>query len=169
MSHKLISMKNLLKEIGIILMVVISLALVTNSLRPSGLRLIDTGIPIMQPAEANNPIRAIPLDKAIEKYKRWETLFVDARSYEDYMAGHIKGALNLPDYQFDEWIDDFLSRTDTDIEIITYCDGEDCSLGHNVAEKLYQLGFERVSYLVNGLTKWQESALPVVSQKIPGS
>ncbi len=169
MSHKLISMKSLLKEIGIILMVVIPLALVTNSLRPSGLRLIDTGIPIMQPAEANNPIRAIPLDKAIEKYKRGETLFVDARSYEDYMAGHIKGALNLPDYQFDEWIDDFLSRTDTDIEIITYCDGEDCSLGHNVAEKLYQLGFERVSYLVNGLTKWQESALPVVSQKIPGN
>ena len=167
--QQLISMNSLLKEIGIILMVVIPMALVTNSLRPSGLRLIDTGIPIMQPAEANNPIRAIPLDKAFEKYKRWETLFVDARSYEDYMAGHIKGALNLPDYQFDEWIDDFLSRTDTDIEIITYCDGEDCSLGHNVAEKLYQLGFERVFYLVNGLTEWQESALPVVSQKIHGS
>ncbi len=167
--QQLISMNSLLKEIGIILMVVIPLALVTNSLRPSGLRLIDTGIPIMQPAEANNPIRAITLDRAIEKYERGEALFVDARSYEDYLAGHVNGAMNLPDHHFDELIDDFLSRTDTDIEIITYCDGEDCSLGHNVAEKLYQLGFERVSYLVNGLTKWQESALPVVSQKIPGS
>lgn len=167
--QQLISMKSLLKEIGIILMVVIPLALVTNSLRPSGLRLIDTGIPIMQPVEANNPIYAIPLDKAIEKYKRGETLFIDARSYEDYIAGHIKGALNLPDHQFDEWIDDFLSRTDTDIEIITYCDGEDCFLGHDVAEKLYQSGFERVSCLVNGWTEWQESASPVVSQKIPGS
>jgi rhodanese-related sulfurtransferase len=161
--------KRLLKEIGIILMVVIPLALVTNSLRPSGLRLIDTVIPIMQPAEANNPIRAITLDKAIEKYERWEALLVDARPHEEYLAGHVKGALNLPDHQFDEWIDDFLSRTDPDTEIITYCDGEDCLLGHYVAEKLYQLGFERVSYLVNGWTKWQESASPVVSQKIPGS
>ena len=162
-------MKSLLKEIGLILMVVIPLALVTNSLRTSGLRLIDTGIPIMQPAEANNPIYAIPLDKAIEKYERGEALFIDARSHDDYLAGHIKGAMNVPDHQFDEWIDDFLSRTDTDIEIITYCDGEDCFLGHYVAGKLYRLGFERVSYLVNGWSEWQESASPVVSQKIPGS
>ncbi len=162
-------MKSLLKEIGIILMVVIPLALVTNSLRPSGLRLIDTEIPIMQPAEANNPICAITLDRAIEKYEHEEALFVDTRSHEDYLAGHVKGAINLPDRHFDELIDDFLSRTDTDVEIITYCDGKDCPLGHDVAEKLYQLGFERVSYLVNGLTKWQKSALPVVSQKIPGS
>lgn len=162
-------MKSLLKEIGIILMVVIPLALVTNSLRPSGLRLIDTGIQIMQSAEANNPICAITLDRAIEKYERGEALFVDARSYDDYLAGHVKGAMNLPDHHFDELIDDFLSKTDTDIEIITYCDGKDCLLGHYVAEKLYRLGFERVSYLVNGWTKWQESASPVVSQKIHGS
>ena len=162
-------MKSLLKEIGIILMVVIPLALVTNSLRPSGLMLIDTGIPIMQTAEADNPIRAITLDRAIEKYERGEALFVDTRSHEEYLAGHVKGAMNLPDHNFDEWIDDFLSRTDTDTEIITYCDGEDCTLGHDVAEKLYLLGLERVSYLVNGWTKWQESVSPVVSQKIPGS
>jgi rhodanese-related sulfurtransferase len=162
-------MKKLLKEIGIILMVVIPLALVTNSLRPSGLRLVDTGIPMMQTVDTNDPVCAIPLDRAIEKYEREEALFIDTRSHEDYLAGHIKGAINLPDHHFDEWIDDFLSRTDPDIEIITYCNGKDCSLGYDVAEKLYQLGFERVSYLVNGLTKWQESALPVVSQKIPGS
>ena len=162
-------MKSLLKEIGIILMVVIPLALVTNSLRPSGLRLIDAGIPIVQPVEANNTIYAITLDRAMEKYERGEALFVDARSHEEYLAGHVKGALNLPDYHFDEWIDDFLSKTDPDTEFITYCDGEDCFLGHHVAEKLYRLGFERVSYLVNGWTKWQESASPIVPQKIHGS
>ena len=162
-------MENLLKEIGIILIVVTPLALVTNSLRPSGIKLIDTGTPIMQPVEANDPIRAITLDRAIEKYERGEALFVDSRSHEEYLTGHVKGAMNLPDLHFDELIDDFLSRTDTDTEIITYCDGENCSLGHDVAEKLYQLGFERVSYLVNGWTKWQKSASPVVLQKIHGN
>jgi len=161
-------MKSLSKETGIILLVVIPLALVTNSLRPDGLRLIDTRTPIMQSVEANDPIRAIALDKAIEKCQRGEALFVDARSHEDYLAGHINGAINLPDHHFDEWIDDFLSRTDPDTEIITYCDGENCPQGRDLAEKLYQLGFERVSYLVNGRAKWQESALPVVSEKTPG-
>ena len=163
------NIKSLLKEISIILMVVIPLAIVTNSLRSDGLRLVDIGTPIMQPVEANNSVCAITLDKAIEKYERGEALFVDARSHEEYLAGHVKGALNLPDHHFDEWIDDFLFRTDPDTEIITYCNGEDCPLGHYVAEKLYQLGFERVFYLVNGWTEWQESASPVVSQKIPGS
>ncbi len=162
-------MKSLLKEIGIILMVVIPLAMITNGLRPGGLRLVGTGTLIAQPVKDNNPVRAITLGRAVEKYKSGKALFVDARSHEDYMAGHIKGALNLPDHHFDEWIDDFLSGTDPDIEIIAYCDGEDCSLGYDVAEKLYQLGFERVSYLINGWTEWQENELPVVSQKIPES
>lgn len=161
-------MKSLSKEIGIILAVVIPLALITNGLRPDGLSLVDTRTPVMQSVEANDPIQAIALDRAIEKYQRGEALFVDARSHEDYLAGHIKGSLNLPDHHFDEQIDDFLSRIDPDTEIIAYCDGEDCPEGHDLAEKLYQLGFERVSYLVNGWSKWQENALPVVSQKTPG-
>ena len=158
--------KNLLREIGIILMVVIPLALITNSLRSNSLRLFDIGTSIAQPVEDNNPVRTITLDKAIEKYESGETLFADARSHEDYMSGHIKGALNLPDHHFDEWIDDFLSETDPDTEIIAYCDGEDCSLGYNVAKKLYQLGFEKVFYLINGWTEWQENELPVVLEPV---
>jgi len=156
--------KSIFKEIIIVLIVVIPLALITNSLRSDGLNLFETRTLVLQPAGADSPVQAITLDKVIEKYRRGEEiLFVDARSLEDYVAGHIRGASNLPDHNFDEWIDAFLSRTNPDIEIIAYCDGEDCPQGHNVAEKLYQLGFEKVSYLTNGWDKWQENSLPIAT------
>jgi hypothetical protein len=74
--------------------------------------------------------------------------------------------LNLPDYLFDEYIDDFLSRLDTSMKIITYCDGEGYQLGFNVAEKLYQLGFERVFYLTNGWGGWQENSCQLTGKGI---
>lgn len=156
-------MKSIFKEIIIVLIVVIPLALITNSLRSNGLSLFDTRIPVVQPVETNSPVQAITLDEAIEKHRRGKALFVDARSLEDYLAGHIKDALNLPDHHFDEWIDDFLSGTDPDTEVIAYCDGEDCPQGRNVAEKLYQLGFTRASYLINGLSRWRENSMPIAT------
>ncbi len=153
-------LKSVLKETVIILMVVIPLALLANSLRPDGLDLFNIKAPVLHLVEANNSISAIPLDRAIEKYREGKTLFVDTRHPEGYLTGHISGALNLPDQLFDEYIDNFLSRADPDMEIVTYCDGEDCPLGFNVAEKLYQLGFERVFYLTNGWDRWQENSLP---------
>jgi rhodanese-related sulfurtransferase len=153
-------LKSVLKETVIILMVVIPLALLANSLRPDGLDLFNIKAPVFHQVEAHDSVRSIPLESAIEKYRSGKALFVDTRSPEEYLTGHISGALNLPDYLFDEYIDDFLSRVDTNMKIITYCDGEGCQLGFNVAEKLYQLGFERVFYLTNGWGGWQENSLP---------
>lgn len=155
--------KILFREIAIILMVVIPLALIINSLRSDGLNLFDTRISVVQPVEANSPVQVIALNKAIEKHRRGKALFVDTRSSEDYVAGHIKDALNLPDHYFDECIDAFLSSVDPDTEIIAYCDGEDCPQGRNVAEKLYQLGFMRSFYLISGLSRWRENSLPIVT------
>lgn len=156
-------MKGLFKEVAIILMVVIPLALISNSLRSDGLGLFDTSMPVGPPVETNGHVREIAMDKAIEKHRSVRALFVDTRSPEDYLAGHIRGALNLPDHHFDEWVGDFLSKTDPDTEVIAYCDGEDCPLGRNVAEKLCQLGFTRASYLTNGLSKWRENSLPIAT------
>jgi len=153
-------MKSILKETIIIIMVVIPIALLTNSLRPQGIPLFNIKAPVLNRVEARDSIRSIPLERAMERYRKGRTLFVDTRPPEEYLTGHIRGALNLPDYLFDEYIDDFLSRTEPDMEIVTYCDGEDCPLGFNVAEKLYQLGFERVFYLTNGWGRWQDNSLP---------
>ena len=48
-----------------------------------------------------------------------------------------------------------------DTPLITYCDGEACSLSHDLAGILKELGFEEVRVLVNGWTLWLENALPV--------
>ena len=45
--------------------------------------------------------------------------------------------------------------------IITYCDGENCELSHNLAKFLLDMGFTNVRILVNGWSKWQNADLPV--------
>ncbi|MCD6224502.1 MAG: rhodanese-like domain-containing protein, partial [Deltaproteobacteria bacterium] len=69
---------------------------------------------------------------------------------------HINGAVNLYEKEFDEFIDDFLSLRDPETQIITYCDGIHCSLGKELAEKLFSVGYNNVYYLKNGLTRWEE-------------
>jgi len=48
-----------------------------------------------------------------------------------------------------------------DTLIITYCDGENCDLSHELAIFLRDMGFPNVKVLVNGWTVWQEMNLPV--------
>lgn len=154
---------DILKEAAIILIAAISLSLITNGLRPDGLDIFSAGESTPHTVEVSGSVSTISLETAVDKYRNGSVLFVDARPPEDYAKGHIRGAVNLPGQLFDEWIDDFLARTDPSIEIIAYCDGADCHLGFNVAEKLYQLGFKRVSCLTNGWERWLENSLPVVT------
>jgi len=86
-------------------------------------------------------------------------ILVDARSSDDFTGKHISGALNLPDQEFDECIDNFLSTIQIHPEttIITYCDGAQCDLAKNLAKKLNLVGFNRAFYIKNGWSKWQEN------------
>jgi len=45
--------------------------------------------------------------------------------------------------------------------LVTYCDGEDCALSHDLAMFLKDLGYGDVRVLVNGWTVWQDAGLPV--------
>jgi rhodanese-related sulfurtransferase len=119
----------------------------------------------MSPITANrlsrdSPVTEIPMAEAWEKHEKGAVLFIDARSPEDFQAGHIKGAVNLPNQAFDEVFPELVEEIEKWGHLVTYCDGRDCVLGHALAEKLYQLGFKNVSYLVNGWTSWRERGLP---------
>ena len=45
--------------------------------------------------------------------------------------------------------------------IVTYCDGETCSLSEDLAKGLIAMGYQNVRVLPNGLTRWMEAGLPV--------
>lgn len=50
-------------------------------------------------------------------------VFIDARSPQEYRAGHIPGARNLPAFEFEGRSREVLKDLPEDARIITYCSG----------------------------------------------
>jgi rhodanese-related sulfurtransferase len=106
-----------------------------------------------------NTAREISFAKAKKLIKEKAAVIVDSRSNEDFQQGRIKGAVNLPNEQFDEYIDNFLQQADFETTIITYCNGKECDLAKKLAEKLQFIGFKNLFYIKNGLSRWKEDQL----------
>jgi rhodanese-related sulfurtransferase len=80
---------------------------------------------------------------------------IDVRSAEEYAAGHIPGAVNIP---FDQIVER-IGSVPTPHGVALYClVGPRARKGEAA---LLASGFERVLHIEGGLTAWQESGLPV--------
>lgn len=84
-------------------------------------------------------------------------ILLDVRSEEEYEAGHIPGAINVPYDQIAASLDSLESfRT---AEIVVYCrTGRRAGVAENV---LREAGFTRVFDLEGHMTSWNEAGLPV--------
>lgn len=159
-----------LKEALLIVLAATLLAGIVNILRPDGRSIDIWRAPSPSAAPSTNesgtqPTGEISIDRAVTLYRQKDTLVIDTRSVGEYEAGHIKGAVNLPEATFDEWIGAFIENTPPETPIITYCAGGACQLAPKLAEKLMMVGFEKVYYLIDGWGKWQAAGMPVSSGK----
>jgi rhodanese-related sulfurtransferase len=161
-SHVSIGIKSLQQGAAILLISAL-LALSINALRPGSLSLVaDWSQEGQLTLEAGETL-TISLQEAEAFYYAEAALFLDARSSEEYDEGHVSGALNLPWSQFDARVGEVMRDIAPDAVIITYCDGESCSLSKELARALTDLGYTNVKVLVNGWTLWQENFLPAAS------
>jgi len=94
---------------------------------------------------------------------------VDTRDGGSYRAGHIKGAINI---QFDPTSDPMarqmmLIALPMDKLIVTYCDCTDDANSAQMAEELYQLGYDRdkIKVLSGGSLRWVELKYPLVTSE----
>ncbi len=109
---------------------------------------------------------AVGLDDARTKFQAGATIFVDARYPEDYKSGHIKGAINFPWEEFEEYSPKVLPKLSLDNEIITYCDGTECETSLLLARELRDLGYKKVKTFFGGWSEWQKAGLPVEANKM---
>lgn len=78
-------------------------------------------------------------------------MLIDARMPNEYAAGHVPTAKNLP-------ATDLMSKMSTlpkDKELIVYCYGRGCSISRTFALKLTEAGFPNVKELDGGVPEWQ--------------
>jgi rhodanese-related sulfurtransferase/predicted transcriptional regulator len=81
---------------------------------------------------------------------------LDVRPSEEYEAGHISGAVNIPLNQLKKELH-ALSR---DLEVVAYCRGPYCVMAYEAVAKLREKGF-KARRLQDGFPEWRLAGLPV--------
>ena len=92
----------------------------------------------------------------LERTRAGLVTVLDVRPADEFAAGHIPGAINIPLSELAARI----AELDPAQEIVAYCRGAYCVLSFEAVAALRALGFE-VRRLEDGLPEWKASGLPL--------
>jgi 3-mercaptopyruvate sulfurtransferase SseA len=157
-------LKQTLWQIPLLIITASLMAGGVNHWRSDGIALVGDWSPEARFADAAGDSLIIDMAEASHLFREKAVVFVDARPKSQYLEGHIRGALNLPWQEVDQYFTEMADRIDGSEMIVTYCDGESCDLSHALALFLQEMGFANVRVLVNGWTVWQQAGLPTDKQ-----
>jgi len=166
-------MKRLIGGMALLWVLAAALGLTANALNPRGIPLIGRysapefgadSVLVPPSAEPSDP-PFITLRDAYGLYHEPGTIFLDAREPEDYQAGHIRGAINLPFERLDEYWPNVEPYVAKNAQIITYCSGADCELSLHEARFLKGQGYSNLFVFFGGWTEWANRSFPVDSAK----
>lgn len=112
--------------------------------------------------------RRLSLMGAKERYDKKSALFLDARKPEEYIEGHIPGALNFYGNEPEKFAPIVMPQLpDKNREMVVYCHGGDCDLSLMVAKALQEAGYTRVEIFQAGWPAWVHAGYPVNSGEAP--
>jgi rhodanese-related sulfurtransferase len=82
-----------------------------------------------------------------------DMMLIDARpTARKFNPGHIPGAVNIPDSNFEQMKDQL--PQDKSTLLLYYCEGPSCVLSHNSAKKAEALGYTNIKVYTNGYPEW---------------
>jgi rhodanese-related sulfurtransferase/DNA-binding transcriptional ArsR family regulator len=98
----------------------------------------------------------LPREELRARVEAGDVVVLDVRPAEEYLAGHIPGAVSIPVGE----LADRIGELPEDTEIVVYCRGEYCVLAHDAVRLLTQRG-RRAIRLSDGMLEWRLAELPV--------
>ncbi len=106
----------------------------------------------------------LPVDRKelLAKVRDGGVTVLDVRPPEEYLAGHLPGALSVPLKELERRLADLPH----DREIVAYCRGPFCALASQGVALLRQVGL-RARRLEDGFPEWRLAGLPVVVGSLP--
>ena len=105
---------------------------------------------------AKDSLDPIPASELIEKVKQDLVTVLDVRPKEEFEAGHVQGAINIPIEELQQHLKDF----EPGQEVIAYCRGPHCILAFDAVAQLRKGGLQ-ARRLENGFPEWKVAGLPV--------
>jgi rhodanese-related sulfurtransferase/DNA-binding transcriptional ArsR family regulator len=113
-------------------------------------RLINTYLTV------KDSLEPVPADELLERARQGLVTVLDVRPPEEYAAGHLPGAINIPLSKLEAQLDNLASHT----EVIAYCRGPHCVLAFDAVVQIREKG-RRARRLEGGFPEWQRAGLPV--------
>ena len=108
--------------------------------------------------DAKDSVEAIPRSELISRLEQGTVTVIDVRPVEEYKAGHVPGAINVPQVE----LGDQLSKLPRDKEVIAYCRGPHCLLAFDAVHKLRQFGM-KARRMEEGFPEWAIANMPIES------
>ncbi|WP_280422781.1 ArsR/SmtB family transcription factor [Nocardia carnea] len=106
-----------------------------------------------------SPDDAITRDELLRRRDTGEITLLDVRPHDEYTAGHIPGAVNIPVVELADRLDELPVGTD----IVAYCRGSYCVMAPE-AVRIARAAGREVKRLDEGLLEWSIAGLPVETQ-----
>jgi rhodanese-related sulfurtransferase len=110
----------------------------------------------------------ISVAKAKELYdgKRtgaWDGIFIDARPYSEFLAGHIPGSMHIDKKYFDGAVPAKVRNYLPGMPVVIYCHGENCTDSEAVAVRLIALKRDigPIHIIKEGLPGWEKAGYPI--------
>lgn len=99
----------------------------------------------------------ITRDRLKEILPAGRVVLIDARLPEEFEAGHIDGAINIPYEKLPDYSDKLTSSIPLDAKIVCYCRSVTCDDSANLARELKFMGYSSVILYKGGWDEWSEA------------
>lgn len=119
-------------------------------------RLAEVGEITRRFLEARQGLQPVDREQLLAKVRDGAVTVLDVRPPEEYVAGHLPGALSVPLKELERRLADLPH----DREIVAYCRGPYCVLAVEAVEILRARGFTAFR-LEHGVPDWQAKGFPV--------
>jgi rhodanese-related sulfurtransferase/DNA-binding transcriptional ArsR family regulator len=113
-------------------------------------KLVDTFLTV------KDDLEPIPREELLDRVKQGLVTVLDVRPAEEYAAGHVPGAVNVPLSELEA----HLAELDETKEVVAYCRGPHCILAFDAVAKCREKGLN-AHRLEDGFPEWKLAGLPI--------
>jgi rhodanese-related sulfurtransferase len=106
-------------------------------------------------------LEAVSRKELLRRMREGLVTVIDTRPAEEFAAGHLRGALNVPLHELKRR----LREMPRDQDIVAYCRGAYCVLSYEAVAELRKRGFKAFR-LEEGYPEWRAAGLPIEQSAI---
>jgi rhodanese-related sulfurtransferase/DNA-binding transcriptional ArsR family regulator len=109
-------------------------------------------------------LEPIPRTELLERVRDGLVTVLDVRPADEYAAGHVPGAVNIPLHELEDRLQELSNQQGENREIVAYCRGPHCVLAFDAVARLREKGIN-ARRMEDGYPEWQVAGLPVEKEQ----